>query len=178
MTYDASLDWMGGWKRYGFENASSTDPLPLSTAARTIFEPTGAACKGTYRRVRIHPDDLEVERETSISPSATVDVWAIGFPVYMSPKGDSIRCPAKLHLYDPYGNHVGWNESGTVDFDSIEQCTLLSEELDSQNSRILQLLGVFGSLVTELRQMLAEHNEYMNSTEFLAQLQSPCEDDA
>jgi hypothetical protein len=74
-------------------------------------------------------------------------------------------------------NDLVHHRMAAVDFDSIEHCTLLSEELDSQNSRILQLLGVFGSLVTELRQMLAEQNEYVNSTEFLAQLQSPCEDD-
>lgn len=75
-------------------------------------------------------------------------------------------------------NDLVHHRMAAVNFDSIEQCTLLSEELDSQNSRILQLLGVFGSLVTELRQILVEQNEYVNSAEFLAQLQSLCEDDA
>jgi hypothetical protein len=74
-------------------------------------------------------------------------------------------------------NGLVHHRMATVDFDSIEQCTLLSEELDSQNCRILEHLGAFGSLVTELRQMLAEHNEYANSVQFLAQLQRPCEDD-
>jgi len=69
-------------------------------------------------------------------------------------------------------NHLIHNRLAAVDFYSLEQCASLIEALDSQNTKILKQLEVFGPLVTALRQMLREAEEYVNSAEFLAQLQS------
>ncbi len=68
-------------------------------------------------------------------------------------------------------NDLVHNRLAAVDLDSAEQCARLSEELDAQNKRILKQLEMFGPLVAALREMLTEAEEYINSPEFLAQLQ-------
>ena len=46
------------------------------------------------------------------------------YPINYLPRveGTIIGCPTTLHLYDSYGNHVGFNETGFVDFE-IENST-------------------------------------------------------
>jgi hypothetical protein len=91
--------------------------FPLSTSDGTLFIQTSAATDGSYRKIEMFQDSLLVYQEASIKNNVKLILG--GGSSWKSRKGDrdSIGCPARLHLYDRVGNHVGLNDTSGIDLE-------------------------------------------------------------
>jgi 3',5'-cyclic AMP phosphodiesterase CpdA len=103
----------------GYEMGYPDAAYPISTTSRTLYVQTGSAMEGYYRKIEMYPDHLLVYPEASIENNVKLVLGSGGGSSWKSSDGkrDSIGCPARLHLYDVAGNHVGVNDTSGIDME-------------------------------------------------------------
>lgn len=118
--YQASMDGgsnicdQGGYDR-AFKTFLCPDvSFPLSSSLEgTLYEYTGAAKKGCYRKIHVNSDGVVVDKQ-SLSRNLIVLEGSGGGS--WKNRDDSDICPMTLHLFDSLGNHVGRNDISGLDF--------------------------------------------------------------
>ncbi len=103
--YNESMDWSD-------QDGYSLSQHPVSTLNNTLYLHSGPASHGHYRKFWVYPDNILVFNDKQIQNC--IKVWKV--PFAWEGKSSAIDIAA-LNLYDSFGNHVGRNELGELDFE-------------------------------------------------------------